>query len=214
MIDYAMSNKCYQCFRPVKTCYCKAIKAMDPCIKFVILMHPKEAFKQKTGTGRLTHLTLVDSEIIIDHRFDHNPRTQQLLRDPSYYPMVLYPAKEAHTTETFPFDSVLQHKKLLIFLIDATWTFAPKMMSRSPSLQALPKLSFRRAYRSVFEIKKQPSDFCLATIESSYYLIKELQAAGVCEKNLEPEGLMTVFQLMIEQQKYFIEKEKTDSSLF
>lgn len=32
----------------------------------LVLMHPKEAVKQKKGTGRLTHLALMDSEIIVD----------------------------------------------------------------------------------------------------------------------------------------------------
>ncbi len=202
-----MLNKCYKCFRPAKTCFCKDIESFDPGIKFVLLMHPQEAYKQKTGTGRLTHLTLVDSEIIIDATFDNNRRTQELIKDSSYFPMLLYPGKEANYTETFNFDSELRNKKLLIFLIDATWTFARKMMSRSPSLQKLPKLSFSREYRSIFEIKRQPADFCLSTIESSYYLIKELQAAGVCEKNIDPQSLITIFKKMIRLQQGFIEKK-------
>jgi DTW domain-containing protein YfiP len=131
-------------------------------------MHPQEAFKQKTGTGRLTNLTLIGSEIIIDTAFDQNLRTQELLNDSSHYPMVLYPGKEAHSTETFNFDSELKNRKLLIFLIDATWRFSRQMISRSPSLQKLPKLSFSREYRSIFEIKKQPTEYSLSTIESSY----------------------------------------------
>ena len=204
-----MLNKCYKCFRPVKTCYCNDIESFDPGIKFVLLMHPKEAYKQKTGTGSLTNLTLIDSEIIIDATFDDNKRTQELIKDSSYYPMVLYPGDEAHYTETFNFDSKLRNRKLLIFLIDATWTVARKMMSRSPSLQALPKLSFSKEYRSIFEIKRQPADFCLSTIESSYYLIKELQAAGVCEINIDPVSLITIFKKMIKLQQGFIEKKQT-----
>ena len=57
-------SKCYRCFRPEKSCYCKYIKSFDCGVKFVLLMHPKEAFKQKTGTGRLTNIALIDSEII------------------------------------------------------------------------------------------------------------------------------------------------------
>lgn len=204
-----MSSKCARCFRRVKTCYCKAIDPIDPGVKFVVLMHPKEAFKQKTGTGRLTHLNLVDSEVVVDTTFDHNARTQALLNDPEYYPVVLYPDEAAQDTETFPFASVLHRKKLLIFLIDATWTFAYKMITRSASLQALPHLSFREAYRSRFEIKKQPAATYLSTIESAYYLIKELQTAGVCAQNLNPEGLMDVFELLITRQKHFIAASST-----
>lgn len=205
-----MLNKCYKCYRPIKTCYCKDIESFDPGIKFVILMHPQEAYKQKTGTGRLTSLTLIDSEIIIDSTFDNNKRTQDLINDSSYYSMVLYPGDEAHYTETFNFSSVLKDKKLLVFLIDATWTFARKMMIRSTSLQKLPKLSFSKEYRSIFEIKRQPADFCLSTIESSYYLIKELQSVDVCERNINPESLITIFKKMIKLQKTFITKNKCD----
>lgn len=204
-----MANKCYQCFRPLKTCYCKYIEPIDPGIKFVLLMHPEEAYKQKTGTGRLTSLTLIGSEIIIDTTFDENKRTKELLKDSLYLPMVLYPGKEAHHTESFDFESKLENRKLLIFLIDATWRFSRQMLSRSPSLQKLPKLSFSREYESMFEIKKQPANFCLSTIESSYYLIKELQVAGVCKKNIDPESLISIFKRMIALQKTFIEKNKT-----
>lgn len=202
-----MSNKCYQCFRPLKTCFCKFIEPIDPGIKFVLLMHPQEAYKQKTGTGRLTGLTLIGSEIIVDTTFDENKRTQELLNDSSHYPMVLYPEKEAHYTETFNFDAELKNRKLLIFLIDATWRFSRQMMSRSLSLQKLPKLSFSSEYRSIFEIKKQPAEHSLSTIESSYYLIKELQAAGVCDKNTDPESLMNVFKKMIKLQQGFMENK-------
>lgn len=199
-----MSKKCYKCFRPIKTCYCNDIEPFDSGIKFVILMHPQEAYKQKTGTGRLTFLSIINSEIIIDTTFDNNRRTQELINDSSYFSMLLYPGEDAFHTDFFNFNLELENKELLIFIIDATWTFARKIMSRSPSLQNLPKLSFSKEYRSIFEIKKQPADFCLSTIESSYYLIKELQDAGVCEKNVHPENLLKIFRKMINFQKGFM----------
>ena len=104
-------------------------------------MHPQEAYKQKTGTGRLASLSLKNSEIIIDTSFDNNSRTQELLSDPRYYPMVLYPGNEAFYAETFNFEKSTEKKTLLVFLIDATWSFARKMMRLSKTLQELPKLS-------------------------------------------------------------------------
>ena len=55
-------SKCYRCFRPEKSCYCKYINPFDCGIKFVILMHPKEAFKQKTGTP--LGVLVINNEII------------------------------------------------------------------------------------------------------------------------------------------------------
>jgi len=156
-------------------------------------MHPWEAKKQRTGTGRMTSLSLIDSEIIIDKTFDENSRFLYLLQSPEYHPMVLYPGKEAETSASYPFRENLDGKKLLIFLIDATWILAGKMMSRSSTLQHLPRISFERAYRSQFHIKTQPAEYCLSTIESTYYLIRELQDRGVCDPSLSVEGLMELF---------------------
>jgi len=163
-------------------------------------MHPQEAYKQKTGTGRLASLTLMNSEIIIDTSFDENIRTQNLLSDPAYYPMLLYPGKEAYHAETFNFKKSTENKTLLVFLIDATWVFARKMMHKSKTLQIIPKLSFSNEYRSQFLIKRQPEKYCLSTIESSYYLIKELQKSGVCDPHINIEGLMDIFKKMIQYQ--------------
>lgn len=195
-----MSEKCYKCFRPTQSCFCQSISEIETGVKFVFLMHPHEAYKQKTGTGRLASLSLKKSEIIIDTTFDGNIRTQELISDPSYCPMVLYPGKEAFYAESFNFEKSTEKKTLLIFLIDGTWDFARKMMYRSKTLQALPKLSFSNQYRSKFLIKKQPEEYCLSTIESSYYLIKELQKSGVCNPLINAEGLMNVFNEMVQYQ--------------
>ena len=195
-----MSEKCLKCFRPLKTCYCKYIKPIDPGVKFVFLMHPIEAYKQKTGTGRLASLTLTGSEIIIDKTFDNNKKTQNLISNPEYYPMILYPGKDAYSAETFNFKDSIRGKKLLIFLIDGTWLQARKMMYRSPTLQKLPKISFSREYRSRFAIKTQPADFCLSTIESSCYLIRELQKSGVCRPEADTNSLLSIFDRMVQFQ--------------
>ena len=163
-------------------------------------MHPHEAYKEKTGTGRLASLSLINSELIIDDTFDNNCRTQELIHDNSYFPMVLYPGKDAHHAESYNFPASTESRTLLVFLIDATWVMARKMMFRSPSLQKLPKLSFSREYRSRFLIKKQPADFCLSTIESTYYLIKELQKSGLCDCTIEAESLLNTFDRMIQYQ--------------
>lgn len=195
-----MSERCLKCFRPVQNCYCKDITPIESGVKFVFLMHPREAKKQRTGTGRLASLSLIDSEIIIDTSFDKNSRTQELISNPSFYPMVLYPGNDAHTTESFNFKENLNGRTLLIFLIDATWVEARKMMFRSHSIRHLPRISFSREYRSMFTIKTQPENHCLSTIESSYYLLKELQSTGVCDSELNGESLMEVFKKMVDFQ--------------
>ena len=60
-----MSDRCFKCFKPMNSCLCKYTQEIDCGIKFVFLMHPKEAKRQRTGTGNLSHITLKDSEIIV-----------------------------------------------------------------------------------------------------------------------------------------------------
>ena len=184
-------------------------------------MHPKEAYKQKTGTGRLAHLTLENSEILIGINFTQNARLKELLADERYFPVLLYPGEDAYTAETLArsqgsgsagFDCAqgvekTVRKQLLVIVVDATWFFAKKMLRLSPNLLELPKISFRAGYRSQFKFKQQPAEECLSTIESCYYLMKELQKEKVFGVNLDAdcESLMDVFRRMVD---YQLESEK------
>ncbi len=195
-----MAEKCYKCFRPLVTCYCKSIKQIKTEIKFVILIHPKEAYKQKTGTGRLAHLSLADSELIVGVDFTDNPKVNALLNDSSYLPVLLYPGKKAITASSNELKQELSDKKLLVFIIDATWSSAKKMLYLSNNLHDLTNISFNNRYVSKFIIKRQPGLFCLSTVESVYYLIREFKSEGIIEEYVNPNGLMGVFQKMIDFQ--------------
>jgi DTW domain-containing protein YfiP len=202
-------EKCYNCFRPKKTCYCKYIVPVETGIKFVFLMHPKEAYHQKTGTGRLAALSLPGSEIIIGIDFTENKRVKEILENPDYFPVLMYPDENAWSAEKMGFHEVIGNKTLVIFLVDATWFFAKKMLRLSPILHTIPKFSFRAGYRSQYEFKTQPAPECLSTIETCYYVIKELQEKGIAKKG-NPEPLMNVFHKMID---YQLESEKARINL-
>lgn len=68
----------------------------------------------------------------------------------------------------------------------------------------LPKLSFSGSYKSIFTFKREPSEECVSTIETCYYLIKEMQESGIADKNVSPECLMTAFKELVKMQ---IQKE-------
>ncbi|MBR4824465.1 MAG: DTW domain-containing protein [Spirochaetaceae bacterium] len=198
-ITYEFS-RCMKCFRPVKTCYCKYIEPFDSGVKFVFLMHPKEAYKQRTGTGRLAHLTLENSEILIGVDFTENKRLNALLNDKSYVPLLLYPGEDAWSAQTESEGQALKEmlgsKTLLVIVVDATWFFAKKILRLSKNIQHLQKISFRAGYKSQFQFKTQPEEECLSTIESCYYLINELKGAGIC-KDVSAEPLMNIFKRMV-----------------
>jgi len=169
-------------------------------MRFVILMHTKEAKKQKTGTARLAKLCLTNAELLIGTDFTRNERVNSLLRDTSYSPFVLYPGPKAVNFKT-PGNPLLQEgKTLLIFVIDGTWACAKRLLNKSRNIHALPRLSFFRGYNSQFAIKKQPREYCVSTIEALYYLCGEAEEAGYENLNGRTENLMVVFKKLVDCQ--------------
>ncbi len=195
-----MRELCLRCLRPKESCYCKYIGRVNAGIKFVFLMHPKEAKRQRTGTGRLAALSLPGSEIVTGVDFSRNERVNALLADSSCYPVLLYPAEDAWTSAREGFREAVGGRTLLVFLVDSTWACSKKIIKSSGNLQTLPKFSFSGSYRSIFTFKHEPKDYCVSTIESCYYLIKELQGAGMADASANPEPLMDVFKKLIQFQ--------------
>lgn len=195
-----MSERCFKCFKPQNSCLCKYTKELDTKIKFVLLMHPKEAKRQRTGTGNLAHICLKDSEIIVGLDFSKNERLISLLNDERYFPVMMYPSENAWNAKKEGFSSLVANKTLLVLILDATWFCSKKMIEHNPFLLELPRLSFYGDYRSIFTFKREPKPEYISTIECCYYLIKELQTINFVDKNLSPEPLMNVFKQMIKLQ--------------
>lgn len=100
--------RCLKCNRPIQNCLCHFIKECDTGIKFIFLMHPKEAKKQRTGTGVLSHLCLKDSKIFVGVDFNFNEEILELLNtsnnnvdnysnynNKKYLPLLLFPSDNA-----------------------------------------------------------------------------------------------------------------------
>lgn len=192
--------KCYTCYRPMSSCLCAEVKPIPTRTKFVILMHPKEFKKTKNGTGRLTHLSLPNSELYIDVDFSDHRAINALIDDEANLCYVLYPGKKSIHLNTQRIDT--QGKKLVIFIIDSTWPCSVKMLRLSINLQRLPKLSFTHSKTSQFQIKEQPADFCLSTIESTLTILELLNAQGAetigeeaLERFLDPFLSMVEYQI-------------------
>ena len=143
-------------------------------------MHPMEFRREKCTTGRITCLNLANSEIIPGIGFDTDTRVRELLDDPQNYPVLLYPGEGAMnvTDGGFP-ASALGNRRLVVFLLDATWSCAGKMLKASPGLLRLPRLMFAPRERSRFVIKRQPHSWCLSTLEATHELLAALEAAGL-----------------------------------
>jgi len=175
--------------------------------KFVILMHPYEFKRIKANTGRLTHLCLADSELHIGETFDRHEAVQALITDPQNYPVLLYPGRDALDLSTVARDdpqlsalnSHLAHRRLVVFLPDATWRLVRPMLRTSLSLQRLPKIMFSNAAPSRYIIKRQPEPGCLSTLEAAHELLVALDRAGL-DRYTQPEQMLDLFQRMQEFQ--------------
>lgn len=166
-------KRCFNCLRSIKACFCATIDPFPTKTEFRILMHPKEARKQKVGTGRMASLCLQNCKIIIGENFQNNTEVNNLIKSNDYHTMILYPGEKSHNITQGPikFDS---NKKLMVLIIDGTWPCAKSMMRDSKNLHHLPRISFETKETSQFKIKHQPAKYCLSTIESIYHLLNGL----------------------------------------
>jgi len=192
-------EKCYRCYRPVTSCMCCHVKPIATQAKFVILMHPKEFKKTKNGTGRLTHLSLPNSELYIDVDFSEHSAINALIDNRDNLCYVLYPGEKRINLNTQKIDA--QGKQIVIFIIDSTWACSVKMLRVSRNLQTLPRVSFTHSKTSQFLIKEQPEEYCLSTIESTLTVLELLQEQGIekIEKGAF-EAFLNPFKAMVEYQ--------------
>lgn len=168
--------------------------------RFVLLMHPKEFKQEKAATGRLTHLCLANSEIQVGVEFDEHEAVQRLIADPENYPVLLYPGENAHDLSRGGLTpEMLQGRRLVVFLLDATWSCARKMLRVSPTLQRLPRVKFTASGRSRYLIKRQPQEGCLSTLEATHELLGALTASGLDQYD-DPAQLLGLFDRMQEHQ--------------
>jgi DTW domain-containing protein len=174
---------------------------METRTHFLFLLSPKEFKEEKSGTGRLTQISLANSTLHMARGkgFDDDAVVQAVLDDPRNYCVLLYPGATA-TNLSEPlqvpiFKAALGMRRLVVILLDATWSGARKMLFHSPSLQRLPRLMFNPSAPSRFIIKQQPQEGCLSTLEATHELLLVLAQTGL-DHYERPEQLLAVFERM------------------
>jgi len=194
-------NRCYVCYRAKKACLCPFIETIDTKVTIVLLMHPKEAKKERLGTGRLAHACLPHSQIIIGVNFSKDSAVNGIIDDPHNACFLLYPGDKSIdlSNQALPPEKV-QGRQLVVFLIDGTWATAKKIMRLSTNLHPLPRLSFKLQWRSRFSFKHQPGKYCLSTIECIYYLLDSLCRSPGYELNGKHRVLIKVLDELVNYQ--------------
>lgn len=191
-----MRVMCYRCFWPARLCWCDSLRPMATRTRFVFLMSPKEFKEEKAGTGRLTHLCLPNSELHMGKGFESDEAVQALLADPANHCVLLYPGKAAKNLSTGEFAAAdLGGRRLVVFLLDATWGGARKLLRLTPSLQRLPRIMFTPTTPSRYIIKQQPQEGCLSTLEAVHELLLVLERAHL-DDYPDREQLISLFHRM------------------
>jgi len=206
---------CLRCRRPRASCLCPAEPPMETRTRIVLLMHPKEYRRQKTGTGRMACLHLANSEILPGIAFDGHPRVRELIDSPGDLAVLLYPSPGATDLSSADFAggpsgerfaAELGGRRLVVFLVDSTWRCSHAVLRESPGLLRLPRLRFQPRELSRWIIKRQPHDYCLSTIEAIHELLSALEAAGL-ESYPDKRRLLAAFAAM---QEYQVERTAAD----
>lgn len=176
---------CPACRQPLPCCYCARIERFETPMTFAILTHPLEATK-RIATGRMAHLCLADSHLIRGAVFAGDPRVDDLIADPAHHSVVLFPGEGSRELTAMTPEArrglAPEGKRLLIFVIDGTWQTARKTMRLSENLGSLPRICFTPTEPSRFDVRLQPREDYLSTIEAIHRVIVLLGSEALARK--------------------------------
>jgi len=161
-------------------------------------MHPKEYKKTKNNTGRLTHLSLHNSQIHVGIDFTNNKKINEIINNANNNCYVLYPGESSILLN----DGNIQekNKNIVIFIIDSTWPCSNKMLRLSQNLKNLKKISFQHQKISQYKIKTQPNELSLSTIESTLCVLELLNQQSI--ENIKEEQLNAFLQPFTKMVQY------------
>lgn len=187
-----LRKSCSHCLRPLQVCYCSALVQIANQIKVLIIQHPLEQ-KHPFNTGRMAHLCLKNSELIVAEKFSIS-QLDDILATPS---TLLYPS-----LAWLPSPSILDKSKTpqgattmqQIIVLDATWRKSKKILHLNPQLQNLPRLSLKGNLQSNYQIRKTTQVDGLSTIESI------IKAMNYLEPKQDFQPMLKPFEKMIELQ--------------
>ncbi|MFT5116211.1 MAG: DTW domain-containing protein YfiP [Parasphingorhabdus sp.] len=191
----AMPRKtCPNCQRPPLVCYCSALVQVANTTRVLIIQHPQEQ-KHPFNTGRMAHMCLSNSELIVAETLSAT-KLASILNTPS---ALLYPSLpwldntleiKPETKESAGYSNIQQ-----LIVIDATWNKSKKILHRNPALQELPRLHLKGNLSSNYQIRKTTVANGLSTLESIVKALSTIEPKGEFDAMLQPFEMMIGLQL-------------------
>ncbi len=178
---------CARCLRPASACICAAARPVRHAVQVLILMHPLELHQAK-GTGRLAHLCLARSRVLVGEAFEPQ-RLARALGQPwdeadtraPRRALLLYPPTPpggplpVAAAPAVPAGWLAEPARLRLVVLDATWRKSRRMLWANPLLQALPRLALRAPPASRYLIRKAHEPHQRSTLEATWHALAQLE---------------------------------------
>lgn len=164
--DTPTRGRCYDCFRPVATCFCGAIPTIENQTEILILQHSRERF-HPFNTARIVRKALAKSSVVVGF----TPQLAETVLPIRQQAGVLYPCDEA--TSLAELSDVERPAQLIV--IDGTWHQAKTVMRDVPILRTLPKFKLAPTTPGQYRIRREPTLQSLSTLEATVAALRELE---------------------------------------
>jgi DTW domain-containing protein len=159
------------------------------------LQHPMEVAQAK-GSGRLLHLSLQRSLLLVGECFD-----EQQLQTMSMQPraVLLYPSTQGDASllpaTAIPDEWLQDPSAVCLIVLDATWRKSRKMLHHNPWLQRLPRMAIDHPPASRYLIRKAQGAHQLSTLEATCAALAQLEGqVDLCAP------LLSAFDGFVQQQ--------------
>lgn len=157
-------RRCQRCLLPQKQCLCATLQPSAARSRFCLVMFDTEPMKP-SNTGRLIADILPDTAAFQWSRTEPPQALLDLVADPHYQPMVVFPAAYAGG-ERQVITAPPSGKPPLFIMLDGTWTEARKMFRKSPYLDGLPVISVDLSRVSAYRLREAQVEgqYCTAEV--------------------------------------------------
>lgn len=181
-----MSRYCAQCGRAKKACICSMIQTVQAKTQLIILQHPTEV-KRAKGTAKILTLSLSNCHCFIGEDFSQHSPFNELLQQPGYDNLLLYPAENAmelslqnipSAKHKSPRQTKADKNSVRLILLDGTWKKAFKMYQLSTNLHHLPSYRLANSVQGQYTIRKAPDSNSLSTVEAGYHALSVIEPDG------------------------------------
>ncbi len=181
-----VSQRCYQCFRPLSLCFCEAIPTIDNRTDVLILQHTAER-AHPFNTARIVRRALRRCRLMVET----NRRLASHWLPLSPNAGLLFPRANARRLAELP----AAERPSQLVIIDGTWQQAKSIVRDVPRLRELPCYRLEPPVAGRYRIRLEPNAESLSTLEATVAALRvlERETAGL-------DQLLFAFDKMVDDQ--------------